>query len=99
MATAPGGQGERPWLWKKGQSGNPAGRRKGSKNRATLWAQALAEGKLDTLMERIVDRATAKDDGVAQRFLVARVLPVARERRIPLELPEPTGWAARDARD
>jgi hypothetical protein len=50
MATAPGGQGERPWLWKKGQSGNPAGRRKGSKNRATLWAQALAEGKLDTLM-------------------------------------------------
>jgi amidase len=91
-AAAPRGR------WRKGQSGNPAGRRKGSRNRATLWAEAMVEGDLETVMRGVLD--SAKDgDGVAQRFCASRLMPAARERRIALpELPEPTGRPAHDAR-
>jgi hypothetical protein len=34
---------EKPWLWKPGQSGNPAGRPKGSKNFTTLFRKAVKE--------------------------------------------------------
>ncbi len=36
-------QTERPWLWKPGQSGNPAGRPKGAKNFTTLFEKAVKE--------------------------------------------------------
>jgi hypothetical protein len=32
----------RPWLWKKGQSGNPGGRKKGSKSMKT-WVKEMLE--------------------------------------------------------
>ena len=35
------GRPPREHQWKKGQSGNPKGRRKGSKNEATLWQENL----------------------------------------------------------
>src|SRR5919198_5407016 len=71
VAPAPG---RKPWLWKKGQSGNPLGRRKGSKNRATLWALAMLEGDLVEVMGSVLASAKAGDT-VAQRFLVARLMP------------------------
>lgn len=36
-------QTEKPWLWKPGQSGNPNGRPKGSKNFTTLFEKAVKE--------------------------------------------------------
>jgi hypothetical protein len=36
-------QTKKPWLWKPGQSGNPAGRPKGSKNFTTLFEKAVKE--------------------------------------------------------
>jgi len=38
-----GKQSEKPWLWKPGQSGNPAGRPKGAKNFTTLFEKAVKE--------------------------------------------------------
>ena len=35
--------------FKKGESGNPAGRRRGSRNRKTLIAELLLEGEADAL--------------------------------------------------
>jgi hypothetical protein len=81
-----------------GHSGNPAGRRKGSKNRATLWAEAIENGDADAVKRAVMARA--KDgDAVAQRFVLSRLLPPARERCISLAgLPAPSGWPAQDAR-
>jgi uncharacterized protein DUF5681 len=89
---------DRAGRWQKGQSGNPAGRRKGSKNRATLWAEAMVEGELEAVIGAVLERAK-EGDAVAQRFCVARLMPAARERRLTLPgLPAPTDWPARDAR-
>lgn len=60
--------------WKKGQSGNPAGRKKGHKTLATVLAAVLAETtavtangrtrrmtKLEAVTRRLVDRAVEGD--------------------------------------
>jgi hypothetical protein len=39
--------------FEKGQSGNPAGRRRGSRNRATLAAAMLLEGESEALTRKI----------------------------------------------
>ena len=51
-----------------GQSGNPAGKRPGTKNRATL----MAEGEAEALLRLVVEKALA-GDGVAARFLLGRI--------------------------
>jgi hypothetical protein len=69
-----------------GQSGNPAGKKPGTRNRATVLRAALADGE-DTAAARIViDRALA-GDAVAARFIVDRLTPRPRGREIQLDLP------------
>jgi hypothetical protein len=81
-----------------GHSGNPTGRRKGSKNRATLWAEAMLKGNAEEVMRAVMERAKG-GDAVAQRFVLSRLLPPARERCVSLPgLPAPSGWPAQDAR-
>src|ERR687883_568568 len=81
--------------WPKGQSGNPAGRPKGSKNKATLLAEQL-ESEGEPLLARLLDRAM-DGDSVALRFCLARLLPPAKHRPVCFELPPLTGAPARDA--
>ena len=64
----------------KGRSGNPAGRRRGSRNRATLAAAVLLEGESEALTRKAVELALAGDP-VALRLCIERILPVCRERR------------------
>ena len=45
----------------KGQSGNPAGRRRGSKNRRTLAARELLDGEAGALTRKAVDMAMSGD--------------------------------------
>src|SRR5919206_2749679 len=81
--------------WQKGQSGNPAGRPKGAKNKVTILAEQLElEGA--PLLERLLARAL-DGDSVALRFCLARLLPPARHRPVSFELPALTGAPARDA--
>jgi hypothetical protein len=47
----------RPFV--KGRSGNPAGRRPGSRNRATLAAAALLAGEAEALTRKAVERLSA----------------------------------------
>jgi hypothetical protein len=69
-----------------GQSGNPAGKQPGTRNRATLLREAL-RGDEDKRVARIViDRALA-GDAVAARFLLDRLSPRPRGRTIELDLP------------
>lgn len=73
--------------WKKGQSGNPAGRPKGSRNRATLLALAAMEGELDAVVRVVIDAAKAGDMSAA-RLVVDKLIPATKERALTLELPD-----------
>ena len=68
------------------QSGNPAGRPRGSRNKKTLLLEALLDDESETLMRRVIGLAKMGDD-VAMRLVFARMLPPRRDRPVPLELP------------
>ncbi len=76
-----------------GQSGNPAGKKPGTRNRATLLRAALAEGE-DIATARIVIDKALSGDAVAARFILDRLTPRPRGRAIALDLP--AGAGARD---
>jgi hypothetical protein len=69
-----------------GQSGNPAGRPRGSRNKKTLMLEALLDDESETLMRRVIGLAKMGDD-VAMRLVFARMLPPRRDRPVPLGLP------------
>ena len=82
--------------FKKGQSGNPAGRTKGSKNRATLLAIAAMEGELGAIVKRIIDAAKAGDMAAA-RLVVDKLIPAAKDRPVSIKLPQITDVATCNA--
>jgi hypothetical protein len=75
-----------PTQFQKGVSGNPAGRPRGARNRATLLAEQLLEGEAERLVREAIDRAL-QGDVLAMRLCLERILPVLRGRRIQLDLP------------
>jgi len=70
----------------KGRSGNPGGRRAGSRNKATLAAAALLEGEAEALTRRAVELALGGDP-TAMLLCVERILPPCRERTVNFSLP------------
>ena len=71
--------------FEKGRSGNPGGRRRGSRNKTTL-AAALLAGEAEALTRKAVEMALAGDPN-AMRLCMERVLPPCRERTVTLRLP------------
>ena len=47
--------------WRPGQSGNPAGRAQGSRNRATVALDALLENDGEAIVKKALDMAKAGD--------------------------------------
>lgn len=73
--------------FKEGQSGNPAGRPKGSRNRATAALEKILDGDAESILRKAVE--LAKDgDTVALRLCLDRLIPVRKDRPISFELPE-----------
>ncbi|MGC2199213.1 MAG: DUF5681 domain-containing protein [Stellaceae bacterium] len=72
--------------FERGWSGNPAGRRTGSRNKATLAAAALLQGEAEALTRKAVDLALVGDP-TALRLCLERILPACRERVVEFELP------------
>ena len=72
--------------FEKGRSGNPGGRRQGSRNKATLAAAALLAGESEALTRKAVEMALAGDP-TAMRLCMERVLPPCRERTVKFSLP------------
>ncbi len=70
----------------KGDSGNPAGRPPGSRNRATLLAEQLLDGGAAALAQKALEMALA-GDVVAMRLCLDRILAPRRERPVRLALP------------
>ena len=84
LPTLPGRVRGRPF--EKGRSGNPAGRRPGSRNKATLAAAALLAGEAEALTRTAVELALAGDP-TAMRLCIERLLPPCRERAVRFCLP------------
>lgn len=77
--------------FKPGQSGNPAGRPKGARNRTTLAIEALLDDEAEALTRKAIELAL-KGDMAAIRLCMDRIAPPRRDRPTPFELP-PMGSA------
>ena len=69
-----------------GVSGNPSGRTKGRKNRATYMAEALLEGECRALVRKAIELALG-GDLVALKLCLERLLPRRHERTLTFQLP------------
>ena len=70
--------------FQKGRSGNPAGKPKGARHRATLAAEALLDGEAEALTRKAVELALA-GDGIALRAVTKMA---AREERVDAMFPD-----------
>jgi hypothetical protein len=69
-----------------GQSGNPAGRAVGSRNKKTLAVEAALFEHAQELVDDLVARAK-RGEPAAMRLAMERILPAGRGRPLPIELP------------
>jgi hypothetical protein len=70
-----------------GQSGNPAGRRRGSRNRATVFAEALIDSEGEALVRTMIDKALYRNDPSALKLCVERILAPRRLERVRFDMP------------
>lgn len=75
-----------PAAFKPGQSGNPAGKPKGTRNHATRAVLKLMEGGAEEITQAVLKAARDGDMGAA-RFILERIAPPLRERPISIDLP------------
>jgi hypothetical protein len=69
-----------------GVSGNPGGRPKGARNKATLALEMLLDGQAQALTQKAVDLALAGDI-TALRLCLDRILPARKDRPVTFVLP------------
>ena len=72
--------------WKPGQSGNPAGKPKGTRHRATQAVEALLEGQAEALTQKAIEKAL-EGDGVALRLCLERIAPARKDAAVCFDLP------------
>lgn len=73
--------------WKPGQSGNPKGRPKGIRSRATLVAEALMAGDIETVTKAVL-LAAMSGDMQAARLIFERMAPVRKGAPVVFDLPK-----------
>ena len=72
--------------WKKGQSGNPAGKKPGTRHRATLAVEKLLDDEGEELTRKAIE--LAKDgDLTALKLCLERICPPRKSRPIRIDLP------------
>jgi hypothetical protein len=72
--------------FKPGQSGNPAGKPKGTRNKTTVALETLLDGEAETLTRKAIEMALG-GDATMMRLCIERVIPARRDRPINFELP------------
>jgi hypothetical protein len=78
--------------FKAGQSGNPTGRPKGARNKATLAIENLLDGEAEELTRKVIQKAK-EGDMTALKLCLDRLAPVRKGRPIDIELPKVTNAA------
>ena len=71
----------------RGQSGNPAGRPKGSRNATTIALETLLDGQATALTQKAIDVALTGDIP-ALRLCLDRILPPRKDSPVAFDLPE-----------
>jgi len=69
-----------------GQSGNPAGRPPGSRNKKTLALEAAFDDRAEEILDDVIGRAK-EGEKTAMRLCMERILAPKRERAITIDLP------------
>src|SRR5256714_12727098 len=72
--------------FRKGLSGNPDGRPKGSRNVTTVALETLLDGQATALPQKAIDLALAGDIA-ALRLCVDRILPPRKDRPVTFDFP------------
>ena len=70
-----------------GQSGNPAGKARGTRNRTTVALEAILQDEAESITRKAIELAQAGDT-VALRLCMDRLIPVRKDRPITFTLPE-----------
>lgn len=87
MPSSPAKTGRRKdGTFRKGVSGNLAGRPAGSRHRVSIAAEALIAGEAEALTRRVVTMALA-GDAQALRMCMDRLSPVPKDRPVTFALP------------
>jgi len=73
--------------FKPGQSGNPHGRPKGTKNKATIIAQSLLDREAEKLVSHLIKRALAGDSTCLKLCIERLIPPKKQDTPIHLEIP------------
>jgi hypothetical protein len=77
-----------PTSFKPGQSGNPAGKKPGTRNRMTILAEQIAADRIGAIAEAAAAKAEEGDARLCQFFL-GRAIARPRGRAVELDLPSP----------
>jgi hypothetical protein len=72
--------------FQSGQSGNPAGRPRGARNKRTLALETIMEGESDVITRKAVEMAKG-GHMAAIRLVLDRLAPVQKDRPVDFELP------------
>jgi hypothetical protein len=78
--------GEKVMSFQKGESGNPAGRPRGARNRATLLMQNLLADDAEAIGRKAIEMAKA-GDLAAIRLCMDRLAPARKDEPVAFELP------------
>ncbi len=76
--------------FKPGQSGNPAGKKPGTRHKATIAAEKLLDGEAEALTRQCIEMAL-QGDSTAMRLVMERICPPRKSRPVDagsIELPE-----------
>jgi Family of unknown function (DUF5681) len=69
-----------------GQSGNPAGRPRGARNKRTLALESIMDGESEVITRKVVEMA--KGGSIAAiRLVIDRLAPVRNDHPVDFELP------------
>ena len=74
-------------MMQPGQSGNPAGRPKGSRNAITVAMECLLEGDAEAIMQKAIELAKSGDSS-ALRMCMDRLFPPRKDRHVSFALPK-----------
>ena len=69
-----------------GQSGNPAGRPLGARNKTTILAEQMLDGEAEALTGELI-RLAKRGDAAALRLCMDRLLPPRKSRAVKFDLP------------
>jgi hypothetical protein len=82
--------------FQSGRSGNPAGKPRGLRNRATILLEAIKDNDLTAIIITVVEKAKAGDLAAA-KLILDRLLPAPKNRPVPIALQTIGQWNGSEA--